>query len=123
VELEQRHHDAESVDGVLAAASWVGGVLSGPHLARMPRRVLDTGIPAKRGEAAMTQEEALAYIRECFGYLARFAEVAVQCTGDLATCPVDECEVCSVRECPHRDFLHFHHDGCPACEWQVEVRL
>ncbi len=27
-----------------------------------------------------------------------------------------ECQVCSVIVCPHKEPLHFHHDGCPACE-------
>lgn len=30
-------------------------------------------------------------------------------------CQVDECLLCSVRDCPHSCELHYHHDGCPAC--------
>jgi hypothetical protein len=26
-----------------------------------------------------------------------------------------ECSVCSAIVCPHKDILHFHHDGCPSC--------
>lgn len=26
-----------------------------------------------------------------------------------------ECHVCSQIVCPHKDPLHFHHDGCPSC--------
>ena len=26
------------------------------------------------------------------------------------------CEQCAVTFCPHRERLHFHHDGCPACD-------
>lgn len=33
----------------------------------------------------------------------------------LESCPVGECWVCSVRECPNAEPLHFHHDGCPQC--------
>jgi len=41
-------------------------------------------------------------------------------------CPVDECSVCGERDCPHGEPLHYHHDGCPACEtealrWQVAL--
>lgn len=37
------------------------------------------------------------------------------CTGDASTCPVEECMACGLRDCPHREPLHYHHDGCPAC--------
>lgn len=30
-------------------------------------------------------------------------------------CPDQECMVCGVRDCPHGEPLHYHHDGCPAC--------
>jgi hypothetical protein len=30
-------------------------------------------------------------------------------------CPDQECDVCSVRDCPYHDPLHYHHDGCPSC--------
>lgn len=33
----------------------------------------------------------------------------------LAHCPNAECAVCASIICPHRDRLHFHHDGCPTC--------
>lgn len=31
-------------------------------------------------------------------------------------CQVDECMVCSWRDCPHAEPLHYHHDGCPCCD-------
>lgn len=34
----------------------------------------------------------------------------------LAKCPTDECSLCGVMCCPHNEPLHFHHDGCPACD-------
>lgn len=34
--------------------------------------------------------------------------------------PYGECPVCSVIICPHKDPMHFHHDGCPACAEAVE---
>lgn len=30
-------------------------------------------------------------------------------------CLDGECLICSVRDCPHKEPLHYHHDGCPAC--------
>lgn len=30
-------------------------------------------------------------------------------------CPDPECWQCALRDCPHRDPLHYHHDGCPSC--------
>jgi hypothetical protein len=27
-----------------------------------------------------------------------------------------ECGICGAIICPHGESLHFHHDGCPACE-------
>lgn len=33
----------------------------------------------------------------------------------LAHCKDCECEVCSKIVCPHKDEMHFHHDGCPSC--------
>ena len=26
-----------------------------------------------------------------------------------------ECLACGMRDCPHGEPLHYHHDGCPAC--------
>lgn len=31
------------------------------------------------------------------------------------TCPDAECTKCAVRDCPHAEPMHYHHDGCPAC--------
>jgi len=45
----------------------------------------------------------------------RFRSVGPECTGDAATCEIDECQICAVRDCPSREPLHYHHDGCPAC--------
>jgi len=25
------------------------------------------------------------------------------------------CIICGWRDCPHKEPLHYHHDGCPAC--------
>lgn len=34
---------------------------------------------------------------------------------NAADCPAQECETCSVRDCPGGEPLHYHHDGCPWC--------
>jgi hypothetical protein len=33
----------------------------------------------------------------------------------LNHCPDAECDKCAEIICPHKDFMHFHHDGCPSC--------
>jgi hypothetical protein len=35
----------------------------------------------------------------------------------LNLCDDMECSICAVIVCPHAEPLHFHHDGCPACEF------
>lgn len=35
---------------------------------------------------------------------------------DVERCPESECLICGIILCPHREPLHCHHDGCPACE-------
>lgn len=39
----------------------------------------------------------------------------IECTGNTDTCPVGECDECAMRDCPHGDSMHYHHDGCPSC--------
>lgn len=39
------------------------------------------------------------------------AKLAVPTYGSEVLCPV-----CAETFCPHKDALHFHHDGCPSCE-------
>lgn len=34
----------------------------------------------------------------------------------LQDCDDPECLTCGIVACPYREPLHFHHDGCPACE-------
>lgn len=34
----------------------------------------------------------------------------------LNQCANPECIVCGAIVCPHHEPLHFHHDGCPACD-------
>jgi hypothetical protein len=33
-------------------------------------------------------------------------------------CPDQECLVCGIRDCPHKEPLHYHHDGCPVCSFE-----
>lgn len=62
----------------------------------------------------MTQDEAIAHVE---GWLGKEWMTPFECcTGDWSTCEIDECYVCSVRDCPHHEMLHYFHDGCPACE-------
>ncbi len=42
-------------------------------------------------------------------------EWSPSCTGSIDTCVEAECLSCGVRECPHGEPLHFHHEGCPSC--------
>lgn len=30
-------------------------------------------------------------------------------------CDELECEICAVRDCPHKEPLHYQYGGCPAC--------
>lgn len=62
----------------------------------------------------MTQEEA---IKELSHILRRHPNDAAKCTGNAVTCSNDECMVCAVRDCPGNEPLHYHHDGCPYCEY------
>lgn len=62
---------------------------------------------------AKFQEAAIEiYVKE-FGLSNQ--DTIVNCTADIDTCPNDECMICGIRDCPHREPLHYHHDGCPAC--------
>jgi len=48
------------------------------------------------------------------------AKVGGTLTDDqLALCADPECIVCGAIVCPHKEPLHFHHDGCPACDGGV----
>lgn len=42
------------------------------------------------------------------------AEARLACGHDH--CTIDECLACGERDCPHAEPLHYHHDGCPACD-------
>lgn len=60
----------------------------------------------------MNQAEAIAKLKEILG---RDSVEAGACSGNSDTCLVYECMVCGIRDCPHNESLHYHHDGCPAC--------
>lgn len=40
---------------------------------------------------------------------------------ELAECDDPECMICAIAYCPHYEPLHFHHDGCPACVFEVKL--
>lgn len=45
------------------------------------------------------------------------AKVAGTLTDSLLNeCDDCECILCGAIVCPHNEPLHFHHDGCPACD-------
>ena len=58
--------------------------------------------------------QAAAAIREQAKEIARLATMA---DALLAHCDKEngECSVCGTIVCPHKDGMHFHHDGCPSC--------
>lgn len=37
-------------------------------------------------------------------------------THDFSACDDAECETCAANDCPSGEPLHYHHDGCPACD-------
>ena len=37
-------------------------------------------------------------------------------------CDDNECMICSVRDCPHEEVMHYHHDGCPVCYYDEKVK-
>lgn len=36
-------------------------------------------------------------------------------------CPDPECEICALRDCPFKEPLHYHHDGCPICSQAHQI--
>lgn len=68
----------------------------------------------------MTQNEAREMLKEIMEY-PKF-EMCQECTGNAETCPIEECFLCAVRDCPGNEPLHYHHDGCPYCEFGVTAR-
>ena len=40
----------------------------------------------------------------------------------MENCDDHECMICGIALCPHGKPLHFHHDGCPACNIAVKNR-
>src|SRR5579859_6049679 len=45
-------------------------------------------------------------------FLFTLAEIAAHTTNG---CIDMECMICAIRDCPHGEPLHYHHDGCPSC--------
>ena len=61
----------------------------------------------------ISQQEAIRVLEKILNIV--ISEHYNKCTGNIDTCPVEECMLCSVRDCPDNEPLHYHHDGCPAC--------
>jgi len=69
----------------------------------------------------MNQLEAIEYLSKLLDRPIH-PDDSILCSGDANTCAVEECMICSVRDCPDNEPLHYHHDGCPAC-YQREKNL
>jgi len=58
--------------------------------------------------------------KENYGYASMLLSRFCDCTHvenplhDEQECTNEECEACGIVKCPHKEPLHFHHDGCPA---------
>lgn len=50
---------------------------------------------------------------------ARVKELEAQVQQNLEHCHDSECSCCALIICPHKDPLHFHHDGCPSCSTET----
>lgn len=60
-------------------------------------------------------ELLLAYLLPAWPTTACFHQDYLKGHPKYKDCPIDECEICSYRDCPKHDMLHYHHDGCPRC--------
>ena len=74
---------------------------------------------AKRKLLMTAQALAIRKVRRIYGYMPKGTSF---CTGNTETCPVEECVICGVRDCPGREPLHYHHDGCPYCYTMDEAK-
>lgn len=54
-------------------------------------------------------------VKDVLGMLARIADDERKLDALLNHCGDPECMECAEIICPHKEPLHFHHDGCPAC--------
>lgn len=43
-------------------------------------------------------------------------ELTAHPTRDACDAEGGECSICAWRDCPHHEPMHYHHDGCPACD-------
>jgi hypothetical protein len=65
----------------------------------------------------MTHDQAFDELQKLLGRKPRGYET---CTGDADSCPIEECMLCGIRDCPSGEPLHYHHDGCPWCDTNQE---
>lgn len=45
----------------------------------------------------------------------RYCQHLIDAHPSLRECDIEECPICSVRDCPYHDDWHYDADGCPAC--------
>lgn len=57
-------------------------------------------------------------IIDWLGMVTGAVEVKHSCTDGMNGGGNGECLACGERDCPHGEALHYHHDGCPSCEFQ-----
>lgn len=60
-----------------------------------------------------------------FGQIAdRIQRMGEQLDALLAHCGKEggECSECGKIICPHKDEMHFHHDGCPSCVHEEQLK-
>ena len=86
-------------------------------------------IDGLRAQLAEAQAEIEADNRNAQGFLDQIHEMSAtiermkQVTDALLNhCPDMECMECAKIICPHKDSMHFHHDGCPSCAYDYEAK-
>lgn len=72
---------------------------------------LEDVLAAKSAECARLRNQLEHVVREFDDAVASLTDAHPS----AEACPVDECGVCAMRDCPRHEVLHYHHDGCPAC--------
>jgi hypothetical protein len=83
-----------------------------------------TDDPIAEAKQVLSSPREMLYTKECLvDVIRRLVEVYHEHVDALLNhCEDPECGECGVIICPHRDSFHFHHDGCPACAENEDMR-
>jgi hypothetical protein len=83
----------------------------------MTETTLEKKYPEFEGKVQRTFQQALAGspIFDLMVYMKDVEEILDKHFVRREPCDGDECINCGERDCPHKEPLHYHHDGCPAC--------